>query len=76
MKSTTKLKKLLARNVVAFSHGDDGWSITLIKIDNPSDRRNFVGHGNFSQVVHAAYASMYMRRRDKNDAECDTSKVQ
>jgi hypothetical protein len=67
MRTSTKLRKLLDKHVVAFSYGEDGWSITLIKNDNPSNRQNFIGHGNFSQVVHAAFASMYNRRSNRID---------
>jgi hypothetical protein len=53
MRSSTKLKKILDSNTVAFSFGSNGWSITVIDFINKK-RTQFSGK-TFSEVVSNAY---------------------
>jgi hypothetical protein len=53
MRSSTKLKKLLDNNTVAFSFGSNLWHITVIDFKNKK-RTQFNGK-TFSEVVNNAY---------------------
>lgn len=56
MRSSTKLKKILDNNTVAFSFGANLWSITVIDFKNKK-RTQFNGK-TFSEVVNNAYKNL------------------
>jgi hypothetical protein len=59
MRSSTKLKKILDNNTVAFSFGLNLWSITVIDFKNKK-RTQFNGK-TFSEVVNNAYKNIKPR---------------
>jgi len=56
MRSSTKLKKILENNTVAFSFGLNLWSITVIDFKNKK-RTQFSGK-TFSEVVNNAHKNV------------------
>jgi hypothetical protein len=63
MRSSTKLKKILDSNTVAFSFGSNGWSITVIDFINKK-RTQFSGK-TFSEVVSNAYKNGNSEQKHK-----------
>jgi hypothetical protein len=56
MRSSTKLKKILDNHTVAFSFGENLWSITVIDFANKK-RTQFNGK-TFSEVVNNAFTGI------------------
>jgi hypothetical protein len=65
MRSSTKLKKILDSNTVAFSFGSNGWSITVIDFINKK-RTQFSGK-TFSEVVSNAYKNGNSEQKHKQN---------
>jgi flagellar hook-basal body complex protein FliE len=65
MRSSTKLKKLLDNNTVAFSFGSNLWSITVIDFKNKK-RTQFNGK-TFSEVVNNAYKNLNSEQEHKQN---------
>jgi flagellar hook-basal body complex protein FliE len=65
MRSSTKLKKILDSNTVAFSFGSNGWSITVIDFINKK-RTQFSGK-TFSEVVSNAYKNVNSEQKHKQN---------
>ena len=63
MRSSTKLKKILDSNTVAFSFGSNLWSITVIDFINKK-RTQFNGK-TFSEVVNNAYKNLNSEQEHK-----------
>ena len=63
MRSSTKLKKILDNHTVAFSFGENLWSITVIDFANKK-RTQFSGK-TFSEVVNNAFAGLKQKARNR-----------